>query len=99
MATVPRCHRRRKDAPARRARRQRRRRPAQVRRRRQRRPAPLPGPVRRVTDALLGACAAAFTRPTYERFVVLLLGAILTTGSRTVLNVLRTLDALAAGHP
>jgi hypothetical protein len=52
-----------------------------------------------VTDALLHAFAAAFTRPTYERFVVLLLAAILTTGCRTVLNLLRTLDALAPGHP
>jgi hypothetical protein len=43
--------------------------------------------------------AAAFTRPTYERFVVLLLAAILTTGGRTVLNLLRTIDALAPGHP
>jgi hypothetical protein len=52
-----------------------------------------------VADALLQAFAAAFTRPTYERFVVLLLAAILTTGCRTVLNLLRTLDALAPGHP
>jgi hypothetical protein len=43
--------------------------------------------------------AAAFTRPTYERFVVLLLAAILTTGCRTILNLLRTIDTLAPGHP
>ena len=84
---------------AQRQRRHRRQAKAQHRRRRPRRPAPLPGPIRRVTDALLDAFAAAFTRPTYERFVVLLLAAILTTGSRTVLNLLRTLDALAPGHP
>ena len=52
-----------------------------------------------MADALLQAFAAAFTRPTYERFVVLLLAAILTTGCRTVLNLLRTVDALAPGHP
>jgi hypothetical protein len=52
-----------------------------------------------VTDSLLQAFRAAFTRPTYERFVVLLLAAILTTGCRTVLNLLRTVDALAPGHP
>jgi hypothetical protein len=52
-----------------------------------------------VADALLQAFAAAFTRPTYERFAVLLLAAILTTGCRTVLNLLRTVDALAPGHP
>jgi hypothetical protein len=45
------------------------------------------------------AFAAAFTRPTYERFVVLLLAAILTTGCRTVLNLLRTVATLAPGHP
>jgi len=47
----------------------------------------------------LQALIAAFTRPTGERFVVLLLAAILTTGSRTILNLLRTVDALAPGHP
>lgn len=45
------------------------------------------------------AFASAFTRPTYERFVVLLLAAILTTGCRTVLNLLRTVEGLAPGHP
>ncbi len=43
--------------------------------------------------------AAAFTRPTAERFIVLLLAAILTTGCRTILNVLRTVNHLAPGHP
>ena len=59
----------------------------------------MPGPIRRVVHALLQAFAAAFTRPTYQRFVVLLLAAILTTGCRTVLNLLRTVEALAPGHP
>jgi hypothetical protein len=45
------------------------------------------------------AFRAAFTRPTYERFAVLLLAAILTTGCRTVLNLLRTVGTLAPGHP
>ena len=40
----------------------------------------------------------AFTRPTYHRFVVLLLAALLTTGNHTILNVLRTAGLLAAGH-
>ena len=48
---------------------------------------------------LLQLFAAAFTRPTYERFVVLLLAAILTTGSRTILNLLRTVGDLAPGDP
>src|SRR5688572_9690090 len=99
MATVSRCKRRRKVHDSRGARRQRRQPRPRKRRRRPRRPAALPGPIRRVADALLQAFAAAFTRPTYERFVALLLAAILTTGCRTVLNLLRTVDTLAPGHP
>jgi DDE superfamily endonuclease len=41
----------------------------------------------------------ALTRPTYRRFVLLATAAILTVGSRTVANLLRTLGALAPGHP
>lgn len=48
---------------------------------------------------LLVEFAPAFTRPTYRRFVVLLLAAILTTGRRTVANLLRTVGATAPGHP
>ena len=48
---------------------------------------------------LLIEFAPAFTRPTYRRFLVLLLAAILTTGRRTVANLLRTAGALAPGHP
>jgi hypothetical protein len=47
---------------------------------------------------LLAALAPAFTQPTYRRFVTLLLAATLTTGRRTVANLLRTLGALAGGH-
>ncbi len=101
MATVTRCTRRQKVHHSRRARRQRRRRrlAKQRRRARRRRPAPLPGAVLRVAGGLLDAFRAAFTRPTYERFAVLLLAAILTTGCPTVLNLLRTVGALAPGHP
>jgi DDE superfamily endonuclease len=102
MTTVLRCPRRTTGQHARSGQRQRRqRRPLKRRRasRHPRHPAPLPGRIRRVTDALVLAFRAAFTRPTYERFVVLLLAAILTTGCRTVLNLLRTIDALAPGHP
>src|SRR5262245_45775940 len=42
--------------------------------------------------------APAFTAPTFERFVLLTLAAILTTGRRTVANLLRTLGAVATGH-
>jgi DDE superfamily endonuclease len=55
----------------------------------------VPGPARSLFDSLAGA----FTRPTFLRFVVLALAAILTTGGRTVCNLLRTLGALAPGHP
>jgi len=53
----------------------------------------------RAAEPLLQEFATAFTRPTYQRFVVLLLAAILTTGRRTVTNLLRTVGHLAPGHP
>jgi DDE superfamily endonuclease len=55
----------------------------------------LPKPARALFDSLAGA----FTRPTFLRFVVLALAAILTVGQRTVCNLLRTLGRLAPGHP
>src|SRR4051794_26475286 len=54
----------------------------------------LPAPVHAVFEAL----APALTRPTYHRFVLLALAAILTGGGRTVANLLRYLGALAPGH-
>ena len=48
--------------------------------------------------ALLDSFSPVFTQPTYRRFLVLLGAAILTTGRRTVANLLRTLGALADGH-
>jgi DDE superfamily endonuclease len=47
---------------------------------------------------LLRALGEAFTWPTYHRFVVLMLAALLTTGNHTILNVLRTVGLMAAGH-
>src|SRR4051794_38988066 len=49
-------------------------------------------------EALLLALAPVFTTPTFHRFVTLLLAAVLTTGRRTVANLLRTLQGLAPGH-
>jgi hypothetical protein len=46
---------------------------------------------------VLGLLAPAFSSPTYQRFLVLLLAAILTTGRRTVANLLRTAAGLAKG--
>src|SRR5262245_51982654 len=51
----------------------------------------LPGAVHDALDPL----AEAFTRPTYRRFVLLALAAILTTGAHTVANLLRHLGRLA----
>lgn len=52
------------------------------------------------TDAasLLAALTTPFTQPTATRFTTLLAAAILTTGRRTVANVLRTVGELAPGH-
>src|SRR4051794_22016917 len=47
----------------------------------------VPEPARSLLDSLGGA----FTRPTFLRIVVLALATILTIGSRTVCNLLRTL--------
>ena len=48
---------------------------------------------------LLAALLPEFTRPTGLRFATLLAAALLTTGCRTVANLLRTLRHLAPGHP
>jgi len=49
-------------------------------------------------ERLLLEFATAFSHPTYERWLVLVVGAIVTTGRRTVQNILRTVDGLAPGH-
>src|SRR5215207_6483466 len=48
---------------------------------------------------LVQVLALHFTGPTYQRFSTLLVAALLTTGCRTVANLLRTLRHLAPGHP
>jgi hypothetical protein len=48
---------------------------------------------------LLDSLAPVFFHPTYQRFLVLLVAAVLTTGRRTVSNLLRTAHDLAPGHP
>ncbi|MEE9271000.1 MAG: transposase [Candidatus Krumholzibacteria bacterium] len=53
----------------------------------------------KAAEPLIHEFADAFTRPTYRRFVVLLLAAMMTTGRRTVTNLLRTVSAMAPGHP
>src|SRR5215210_3402118 len=48
---------------------------------------------------LLDQFAPVFWQPTYQRFRVLLVAAILTAGRRTVSNLLRSLPGLAPGDP
>src|SRR5262249_55706680 len=48
---------------------------------------------------VLSSFAPVFYHPTYQRFLVLLIAAVLTTGRRTVANLLRTAGDLAPGHP
>jgi len=55
----------------------------------------IPEPLRR----LIRPFARAFTAPTFRRFTTLMAGAVLTTGRRTVANLLRTVGGLATGHP
>jgi hypothetical protein len=55
----------------------------------------IPHPVMRILSEEL---AGAFTRPTFTRFVALVLAAILTVGSRAVSNMLRTVQNLVPGH-
>ena len=47
---------------------------------------------------LFYAPSPVFTRPTLHRFVILFGSAILTTGRRTLANILRTASLLAQGH-
>jgi DDE superfamily endonuclease len=79
----------------RRRRRQQLRKAQNARRRLQHLAHALPTPARSLLESLTGA----FSRPSFLRFVVLTLATILTVGRRTVANLLRTLGALAPGHP
>jgi hypothetical protein len=47
---------------------------------------------------VLNVFQPAFSTPTYHRFLVLWLGAILTTGRQTITNILRTVRHHAKGH-
>lgn len=51
----------------------------------------------KAAEPLIREFAEAFTRPTSRRFVVLLLAALMTTGRRTVTNLLRTVSVSAPG--
>jgi hypothetical protein len=77
------------------ARRQHARKARATRRRIERAHQQLPEAVRTILDPI----EPVFSRPTHRRFVLLALAAILTTGGRTISNLLRVLGALAPGHP
>jgi hypothetical protein len=49
--------------------------------------------------ALLDALRPAFTLPTWRRFLLLMVAALLTTGRRTIANLLRYAGPLGEGHP
>jgi len=52
-----------------------------------------------VAQPLLLGFALAFTQPTFERWLLLLVAALLTPGRHTISNLLRTLSPLTSGHP
>jgi hypothetical protein len=54
----------------------------------------LPG----VAEPIVMAFSIAFTEPTFQRFLVLSAGGILTSGRRTITRVLWTMGELAEGH-
>ena len=51
-----------------------------------------------VAKPILMAFSIAFTKPTFQRALVLLAGGILTSGRRTITRVLWTMGELAEGH-
>jgi hypothetical protein len=52
-----------------------------------------------VAQPLLAAFAPLFTRPTFERWLLLCVAAIVTPGRRTISNLLRTVTSFVVGHP
>src|SRR5436305_139262 len=93
MTTIATDRRRRQSKVSRRQRRRQRNTQQRVRRQLCRLEAQAPGALR----LCLQAFAEVFTRPTYYRFFILVLAAVLTTGNHTVMNLLRTLGTLAPG--
>jgi len=55
-------------------------------------------PVPKAVQPLASALSGAFTRPTFQRVLVLLLGGILSLRQRTVTGMLRAVGPLAKGH-
>ena len=95
MASITKERQRRHTKLSRRQRRRQRQAQQRARRQLRRLEAQAPSALRRFA----GAFAEAFTRPTYYRFFVLMLAALLTIGNHTILNLLRTLGTLVPGSP
>jgi DDE superfamily endonuclease/Archaeal putative transposase ISC1217 len=93
MSSIAKDRQRRQPKLSRRQRRQQRKAQQRTRRQLRRLAEQAPSGVR----CFVQAFAEVFTRPTYYRFFVLLLAAVLTIGNRTILNLLRTLGALVPG--
>ncbi len=51
-----------------------------------------------VAQPLLLGFAPAFIQPTFQRWLVLLVGAMVAPGGHTLSNLLRTVSPLAWGH-
>lgn len=56
------------------------------------------GSIPKAAEPLVSAFSIAFTRPTFQRVLVLMLGAILSLRQRTVTAMLRVTGPLARGH-
>ena len=54
--------------------------------------------VPKAAEPLVSGFSVAFTRPTFQRFVVLMVGSILSLRQRTVTGMLRAAGPLARGH-
>jgi hypothetical protein len=52
----------------------------------------------KAAEPLIASFSVAFTRPTFQRVTLLIIGAILALRHRTVTSILRTLGSLAKGH-
>ena len=52
----------------------------------------------KAAEPLISAFSIAFTRPTFQRVIVLILGAIMSVRQRTVTGMLRAAGSLARGH-
>ena len=98
VRTIPRTTRRQKMDRRRRRKHKGKRRSRMRRAQRRARLPSVPQCLLRRLGDLLDTFSGIFTKPTGQRFAVLVVAVILTTGSRTILNVLRTVDTLAGGH-